>query len=88
MKPAVSHEVLNWALRALGAALTALAAMHEWSWQSVFTTVVAAVGGTLAGTSLLGPGQLAEAEVAKTHIPIDSIPPEVLESIRPSTLPK
>lgn len=73
MKPGLSPELLRWALRALGAAVTALAALQQWTWQGAFTAVVAAVGGTLAGTSILGPG----------HIDLQTLPKEIRDSVRP-----
>lgn len=73
MKPGLSPELLRWALRALGAAVTALAAMQQWTWQGVVTAVVAAVGGAMAGTSILGPG----------HVDIETLPADIRESVRP-----
>lgn len=77
MKPVISPEMQKLALRMLGAALVALGMLQSWDWKSAISAIVAAVGGVLAGTANIGPGQ----------IDMKELPRELRDTLRPPPLP-
>lgn len=74
MRPAMNPALVRGVLTILGTALTALAAANQLTWQTALSALGAAIIGWM--------------RTAPNHIDIDSLPPEVRESVRPLTEPK